>query len=301
MDELLASTLRLAAPMLFAAMGGLLCERAGIATICLEGVLLFSALAAATAAFYLKNPWLGLGAGLLVGTLSMLLHAFLTVTAKADRIISGVAVNILAAGLTPLFCKLFFHSATNTESLPLELRMPSLSIPGLSEKSELFAQHFLVYVACLLPFLIHFYLYRTRAGNRIYAAGDGPKALETCGVSVARTRYLALALGGLLTSLGGVYLSIGHASQFTREMTAGKGFIALAALIFGKWKPIPTFLSCLFFAFTDAMQIRLQSMQWGSFEMPVQLLQALPYVVTLIVLAGFVGTARPPHAIVTGE
>lgn len=298
--ELIASTLRLATPLLFAGMGGLLCERSGISTICLEGVMLCGAWAAATVTFFTHNPWLGIAAGILAGMLSMGLHAFLSITTRADHIISGVAVNVLAAGLTPLLDKTYFGSPTNTAAIPLAERLhpvalgPLASIPGIG---FLFDQPLLIYVALVLPFFLAFFLYRTGWGLRLLAAGDGPEALRTAGVSPERVRWLALLAGGAVTSLGGAYLSISHASQFTRDMTSGRGYIALTALIFGKWRPIPTCLACLFFGFFDAVQIRLQSNTLFGAQVPVQFVQALPYLVALVVLAGFIGQSRPPLAI----
>lgn len=280
------SAVRLATPLLLAAMGGLLCERSGIATICLEGVMVVSAFTSAAVAAYFQNPWIGFLAGSLAGVLMMSAHGFLSITAKSDRIISSVALNIFAAGITPMACKLFFQSPTNTAALPHQARLPLLPI---------------VVLALVLPLVIDRFLKRTRFGNWIFAAGEGPEALETSGVSVKKVRYLGLALGGLICSWGGIYLATSHASQFTRDMTAGRGFIALAALIFGKWRPIPTLFACLFFGLTDSLQIQLQSVSFGSFEIPTQALQALPYAITLLVLVGFVGEAKPPAAITKGE
>ena len=295
MIELLASSLRLATPLLFAAMGGLLCERSGVATICLEGVMLTGAFTAASVTAITQDPHLGVIAALIAGSFMMALHAFLTLYAKADHIVSAVAVNILASGLTPFLCKLLFGSPTNSESLPLELRLRPFEF--WPDALAILRQPWLVYLACVLPFLLQFAIYRTRWGLRLLAAGDGPEALSTSGVSVNQVRFIALLWGGALASLGGVYLSISHASQFTRDMTAGRGYIALTALIFGKWRPLPTLIACLFFGFADAVQIRLQSASFLGMTFPVQLIQALPYLVTLIVLVGFVGRARPPLAI----
>jgi simple sugar transport system permease protein len=282
MNEILASTLRLSTPLLFAAMGGFLAERSGIATICLEGVMLAGAWTAATVTYFTHNPWLGLLAGIGMGALAMSLHAFLTVTARADQIVSGVAVNILVAGLTPLFTKTLFGSPTNTGEIPLDFRLPPT---------------WLIASACLLPLVLHWAVYRTGLGLRLLAAGDGPDALRTAGVSPSLTRYAALFLAGAVTALGGIYLSTSHASSFTRDMTAGRGFIALTALIFGGWRPIPTLFACLFFGLTDALQINLQSISLGGYTVPVQFIQALPYLVTLLVLVVIGSKARPPRAI----
>lgn len=293
MTDILASTLRLSTPLLFAGMGGLICERAGVATICLEGVMLMAAFTSATVNYFTHDPWLAVIAGVVAGALAMSLHGFLSITARADQIVSAVAVNILAAGLTPFLCKTIFGSPTNTASIPLNERFQPLPISDFT----LLQQTPLVYLALVLPFVLHFALYRTRWGLRVMAAGDGPDALRTAGVSPSKVRYLALLWGGALASLGGTYLSISHSSQFTRDMTAGRGFIALTAVIFGKWKPLPTMAACLFFGLTDALQIQLQSSTIGGLAVPVQLVQALPYVVTLLVLVGFIGRARPPLSI----
>jgi len=290
--ELLASTLRLSTPLLFAALGGLLCERSGIATICLEGVMLVSAFTAATVDAYTHDPALSLVVGMMAGALTMALHAFLSITTRADQIVSGVAVNLFAAGITPILTKAFFGSPTNTQSLEVADRFQPWDFGN-----ALFNQPTLVYLALALPFFLHFTLYRTRFGLRLLAAGDGPESLLTAGVSFRKVRWKALLLGGAIASLGGTYLSIAHASQFTRDMTAGRGYIALTALIFGKWRPIPTLFACLFFGLADASQIQLQSMEWNGGTVPVQAIQALPYVVTLLVLVGFVGKSQPPLAI----
>lgn len=279
---LFTSTLRLSTPLVFAAMGGLLCERSGIATICLEGVMLVGAFTAAAVNVFWGDPWLATVAGVVCAGIAMSLHAFLSVAAKSDQIVSAVAVNLVASGITPFLTKRLFGSPTNSPSLPMELRLESW---------------ILVVTALVLPLAVHAGLYFTRPGLRLRAAGDGPDALRTAGVSVARTRWAALFVGGLVTGLGGVYLSISHTSQFTRDMTAGRGFIALTALIFGKWKPLPALAACLFFGFTDALQIRLQSTPIFGVQFPVQAIQALPYVVTLLVLVGFIGDARAPLAI----
>lgn len=301
MSDILASCLRLSTPLIFAALGGLLCERAGVATICLEGVMLVSAWTAATVTFYVGDPWVGLVAGVFAGILAMSLHALLSITARANAVISGVAVNILAAGITPLLTKAFFGSSTSTASLPVTERLGAVAIPGLSSLPGLgplfFDQPVLIYAALILPFVVHWLLNRTGFGLWILAAGDGPEALRTSGVRPESVRWAAFMLGGAITALGGVYLSISHASQFTRDMTSGRGFIALTALIFGKWKPLPAFAACLFFGFFDALQIRLQSTTVFGNPVPVQFVQALPYLVALVVLAGFIGRARPPIAI----
>ncbi len=262
--------------------------------------MIVGAWAAATVTYYTSDPLLGLSAGMVAGVLTMGLHALLCINAKADAIVSGVAVNMLAAGATPLLSKVLFQSPTNTPNLSMSERFGSIELPGLSSLptiGPLFTQPALIYLAIALPFVLHYYLYKTGNGLRVLASGDNPDALRTAGVNPRGVRWKALLWGGALTSLGGVYLAVAHASQFTRDMTAGRGFIALTAVIFGKWKPLPTLLACLFFGFFDALQIRLQSEQIAGWEIPVNLVQSLPYLVALVVLAGFIGRANPPLSI----
>lgn len=282
MTELLQSSLRLATPLIFASLGGLLCERSGVATICLEGVLLLSAFTAAAADSFTLSPFSSLIAAMITGAALMGLHAFLTQKAHADHIISGLVINILAAGLPPLLSQLWFGSSTNTPSLPTGARLN---------------ENVFIFMALALPITISYLLKRTRFGLRLRSAGEGPEALETAGVSVARTRTVALILGGIIVSLGGSYLSISHSSQFLREMTAGSGFIALAAIIFGRWRPLPVFLAALFFGFTDSLPLALQGLTWKGFSVPVQWIQILPYLLALLILVTAGGKARPPRAI----
>lgn len=284
MIELFHSSFRLATPLIFAALGGLLCERAGVATICLEGVLLISAFSAACVDVATFNPWISLLVAIFAGAAFMWLHAFLTQRAHVDHIISGVAINILAAGLPPILSQAWFGSSTNTPSVPTHARLNEVTMMVL---------------AMILPFAIHYFFYRTAFGLRLRSAGDGPDALKTSGVSVERVRTQVLVAGGALTALGGAYLSIGHSSQFLRDMTAGSGFISLAAVIFGKWKPLPVFLSALFFGFTKSLPMTLQGLTVNGFAIPVQWIQLIPYLLTLLILVTAVGAARPPRAIGT--
>lgn len=282
MTELLYSSLRLATPLVFASLGGLLCERAGVATICLEGILLISAFAAAAMDALTLNPFISVLVSLLAGAAFMLLHVFLTQKAKADHIISGLVINILAAGLPPLLSQIWFGSSTNTPSLPSHARI---------------SEDFFIVFSSLLPLGIYFLLYRTSFGLRLRSAGDGPEALKTTGVSVTRTRTCALLLGGVLISFGGSYLSIAHSSQFLRDMTAGNGFIALAAVIFGRWRPLSVFAAALFFGFTEALPMVLQGTTWRGVPIPVQWIQLVPYLLTLVILVTAAGAARPPRAL----
>jgi simple sugar transport system permease protein len=206
---------------------------------------------------------------------------------KAQTIVSGVAVNLIASGVTPFLCHLLFHSSTNTASLPFHSRFAGLY----------FSQYGLTYFALLLPFLIHLFIKYSRPGMRLMACGENPSALEASGISAHAIKWISLGMAGAVASLGGVFLATSHASQFTRDMSAGRGFIALAAVIFGKWRPIPTFFACLFFGLADSLQIHLQSKSLFGYSFPVEFVQATPYLITLFILAGFVGKSIPPRAI----
>lgn len=299
--ELLESMIRLSTPLLLAAMGGLLCERAGIATICLEGVMLVSAWCAASVAYLTQDTSLAVLAGVAGGVLTMGLHAGIVILSRADQIVSGVAVNLFAAGVTPVLTKALFSGPTNTPPLSLSERLGGVAIPALASipvvGNLLFNHPFLIYVAFLLPLVLHYFLFRTGSGTRILASGDGPLALETAGVNVGRLRAVVLLVGGAIVSLGGIYMSIAHASHFTRDMTAGRGYIALTAVIFGSWRPLPTMVACLLFGLGDALQIRLQSAELYGLSVRVQFIQMLPYLLALLALAGFMGRARAPLSI----
>jgi simple sugar transport system permease protein len=285
-------------------MGGLLCERAGVATICLEGVMITGSWAAATVAYYTHSPWFGICAGILMGAFTMGLHGLLSIFSKADHIISGVCVNLFAAGLTPFLNKILFGGTTHSGALDLSdrfLPFSSLILPELPWLSKILLEHTpLVYMALTTPFLIHFLMYRTSLGLRIQASGDSPEVLRSAGVSPERVRLVALLMGGAIASLGGAFLSISHASQFTRDMTAGRGFIALTAVIFGKWRPLPTLGACVFFGFTHALQIQLQSSSIFGVDFAVQVIQVIPYAATLFVLVSFIGRAHAPLSIGKG-
>jgi simple sugar transport system permease protein len=291
MFEMIPSALRLSTPLIFAAMGGLICERVGIATLCLEGVLLVGAFTGAVVNYYTHNPYIACIAAMVLGAITMWLHGVLTTYGKADHIISGIAINMLAMGMTPLLCKYFFGSPTSSAQIPLTEKIPEITLPLVGTQNPL------TLLAWALPILLYFLLNKTSWGLHVKASGDSPDAVRTAGISVTKVRMLALIIGGMMVSLGGVYLSIAHSSQFTRDMSAGRGFIALTAVIFGKWKPIPCFFACLLFGFADALQIELQSRSIFGVEVPIQAIQAFPYILTLLVLVGFVGRAKPPLAL----
>ena len=273
----LLSALRLATPLLLAALGGLYSERSGVINIALEALLLAGAFTAATVTHYTGNPWLGLLAAIVAGVLVSLVHGVACIRFRADQVVSGTALNIVFLGLPQLLAGALFASTGATPQLP---------------KGQLLPLPPMVLAFALVP-ISWYVLDRTRFGLRVRAVGENPEAADTAGVDVSRVRYLGVMLSGALAAIGGAYLSIGQASLFTRNMSAGRGFIALAALIFGNWRPVPTMLACLLFGAAEALSIQMQ----GVSRVPVQFIQMIPYVLTLVVLAGFIGKSRPPRAL----
>ncbi|MBV8469618.1 MAG: ABC transporter permease [Burkholderiaceae bacterium] len=313
MDELmiasvLASTLRVSTPLLFCAMAGLLSERSGVVDIGLEGKMLFAAFAAAAATAATHSTALGLLAAIAVACVLSLLHGFACVSHQGDQVVSGVAINMVAAGLTVVLGTAWFaqggHTPTIDDSLRLSGLWPQFSEPVAGHWAAsvlghgLLSHNALVYLAFALVGGVSFFLSRTRPGLRLRAVGENPAMVDAAGVSVLRLRYMALLGNGLLCGLAGAYLTLAQNASFTPNMSAGRGFIALAALIFGKWKPLPALWACLLFGFLDAVSIRLQGVSLpGVGEVPVQLIQALPYALTVLLLAGFVGQALAPKAL----
>jgi len=313
MDEallgaLIASTLRVATPLILCALGALFCERAGLIDIGLEGKMLAAAFISAAAAAVTGSAVAGLLAGILIAQVLALLHGFACITHRGNQVVSGVAINILAAGLTIVFGIAWFRQGGQTPALPPEARFMPLTWPGAAALRDvpiagpLYANlisghNLLVYATLLSVPIVQFVVMRTRFGLRLRAVGEAPLAVDSAGISVAWLRYRAVLICGLMTGIAGTYLSIAQNAAFSRDMTAGQGFIALAALIFGKWKPLPVFGACLMFGLFDAVAIRLQGVRFGSFEVPVQLIQVLPYVLTVVLLAGFIGSAIAPKAI----
>lgn len=305
---LASATIRVATPLVLAALAGLFAERSGIVDIGLEGKMLGGAFAAAAVAAVTGSAWLGLGAAILVSVALSMIHAFASVTHNGNQVVSGMALNIMVAGLAPVLATAWFAQAGQTPMLGRDARFAPIGLPfaetlaGVPVLGPLYGQvisnhNLLVYVAAAAVPLTAFIVYRTSFGLRLRAVGENPEAVDTAGVSVARLRYQALIVAGILCGIAGAYLSTAHNAGFIRDMTAGKGYLALAALIFGKWRPGPTLFACLLFAFADAVQIRLQGVALpGIGEIPVQVIQALPYVLTVLLLAGFVGRAVAPKA-----
>lgn len=275
--------MRLATPLVLAALGGLFSERSGVINIALEGTMLAGAFSAAAVTYAVGNPWVGLLAGIGAGLLIAAIHALACIRYKANQVVSGTAINILMLGLPGFLSGAFFLSSGSTPQLPKEQLIPNTPIV----------------IAGLLVPLTWYVLYRTPFGLRLRSVGENPEAADAAGVSVARTRYTGVLLSGVLAGIGGAYLSIGQSSLFTRNMTSGRGFIALAALIFGKWRPVQTMLACLLFGFTEAVSIQMQGVVKlpSGEDIPVQFIQMVPYILTIVVLAGFIGQSRPPRAI----
>ncbi|HYC65448.1 MAG TPA: ABC transporter permease [Reyranellaceae bacterium] len=287
----LAATLRVATPLILCAMGGLFSERSGIIDVGLEGKMLAAAFAAATTSALTGSPWLGLVMAIVAAEVMALAHGFACITHRGNQVVSGVAINILAAGLTVVLGIALFARGGQTPDLSESQRLLPLFFKHAGD-------NILVYVALLAVPFTAWLIDRTRFGLRLRAVGEMPLAVDSAGISVAWLRYRAVLLCGLFAGLAGAYLSIAQNASFGRDMTAGQGFIALAAIIFGKWRPWPAFGACLIFGLLDAIAIRLQGVRVpGIGEVPVQLIQALPYLLTVFLLAGFIGRAVAPKAV----
>lgn len=305
--QVLDSTVRLATPLLLACLAGLFSERSGIVDIGLEGKMLAAAFASAAIAAVTGSVWFGLLAGVVASTLMSGIHGLASITFRGNQLISGVAINFLASGLTVLIAQDWFGQGGRTPSLMGSGRFEPITLPFAQALSgvpvigpiyaELISGHsILVYVAFLMVPLSWFVLYRTRFGLRLRAVGEAPEAVDTAGVSVVGLRYAAIVICGVLCGLAGAYLATGLQAGFVREMTAGRGYIALAALIFAKWRPWYALFACLLFGLLQAVALRFQNIDLGGITIPVQVMDALPYILTVIILAGFVGKAIPPRA-----
>jgi len=290
-------------------MAGLFSERSGIVDIGLEGKMLAGAFAAAAIAAITGSAWLGLSAAVGVSVCMALLHGFACITHRGNQVVSGLAINILASGLTVTLGIAWFHQGGQTPLLTGDARFASIDLPGAiavvdvpvlgAIYSQLISGHnALVYLAFITVPVTWWIVYQTRFGLRLRAVGENPQAVDTAGISVFWLRYRAVICAGILCGIAGAYLSIAQNASFIREMSAGKGYIALAALIFGKWKPKAALLACLLFGFLEALTVRLEGVPLPLIgEVPAQLMQALPYVLTVVLLAGFIGKAVAPKAI----
>ncbi len=285
---LLFSAIRLATPLIFAALGGMFSERSGVINIALEGLMLAGAFTGAVITYEVGNPYLGMLAGMVAGAALAYIYAIACIKFQADQVVSGMAINFLMIGLPAVISGAIYDSSGSTPQIDKVYLLPEF-FNRLSLASIL--------AFALVP-VCWYVLYKTPFGLRLRATGENPAAADAAGVKVIRLRYTAVIISGVLAAAGGAYLSIGQSSLFTRNMTAGRGYIALAALILAKWRPWQTLFACLFFGLTEALTIQLGNLKLPSGEtVPIQFIQIIPYVLTIIVLAGFIGLSRAPKAL----
>ena len=308
--SLFDSTLRLAVPLIFAALGGIYAERSGIVDIGLEGKMLTAAFSAAAVSVLTGSPWLGLSAAIVSSVMMAMMHGLAVITWGGDQMISGLAVNLFGSGMTVTIGHALFGMGGQSPTLTSVQRFNSIELPGAQWMGEsipllgsfyqevLSGHNILVYLAFLFVPVASFVLFKTRFGLRVRAMGEEPKAADTAGVSVSWVRYRALMITGLMCGFSGAYLSTAMNATFVREMTAGQGYIALTAVILGKWRPAGAMVGCLLFGVLSAMETRLQSVQIPLVgELPTQLFAALPYVITVVLLAGFIGKSIGPKSV----
>jgi general nucleoside transport system permease protein len=293
--DFLATTLRLSVPIVFAALGGVLSERSGVFNIGLEGMMLAGAFGAAVGAYFAGTPYAGIAVGMLCGAAGALILAYLAISLGVNQIVSGIAINMLMLGLTAFLSRVVFQGQANTMTLD---GFKPFAIPGLAKipvlGPVLFDQDLLVYAMYGLVALMLWMMYRSRWGLNIRAVGENPRAVDTAGISVPRLRYACVLASGAIAGLGGCYLVLSQLFLFSEHMSAGKGFIALAAVILGRWNPLGALLACLLFGFFDALQLRLQ---FANPEVPYQAFVMLPYAVSILALIGLVGKPIPPASV----
>ncbi len=299
---LIASTLRVATPLILCALAGLMAERSGVVDLGLEGKMLFAAFAAGAAGVASDSTLVALGCACGASILLSWVHGFACVTHRGDQVVSGMALNIIAAGLTVVLGVAWFHQGGQTPPVADGVRLaplwPGAAAWGPIVGEGLLAHNALVYVALILVAAVWWLVYRTRFGLRLRAVGENPYMVEAAGVSVLRLRYIALTANGVLCGLAGAYLVLAQNASFGPNMTAGRGYMALAALIFGQWRPVPALGACLLFGFLDTVAVRLQGVKLPNIgEGPVQAIQALPYLLTVLLLAGFIGRNVAPQAL----
>ena len=303
------ATLRVATPLILCAMAGIFSERSGIIDISLEGKMLMSAFAAASVAAVTGQSWLALLVAIGVSVFLSLIHGFACITHRGNQVVSGLAINILASGLTVTLGIAFFAQGGQTPFLKGDQRFSPITLPfadtlrdipflGPIYAEVISGHNIIVWIALLAVVVTSLVMMRTRFGLRLRAVGEKPEAVDTAGISVVLMRYQAVLIAGVLCGIAGAYLSIAHGAGFVREMTAGKGYIALAAMIFGNWRPLQALYACLMFGFLDAVAARVQGLELPLIgEVSSDLILALPYVLTVIFLAGFIGRATPPASI----
>jgi simple sugar transport system permease protein len=302
--DLFASAIRITTPLALAAIGGTICERSGIVNIALEGMMLGGAFAGVAFTFFFGSPWIGVLGAMLIGALLALIHAWASITLKTDHVVSGTAINILAIGLTGFMMEVLFEEATTTPAV--SKLAPVFSFQGPTEgmlgevwrwvDTILFSHTPIVYFAVILAIGAQWWLFRTSWGLRLRSLGEHPRAADTVGINVIAGRYYAVVVSGALAGLAGANLSLEQIGNFTDNMTNGRGFIALAANIFGRWTPGGSYGASFLFGFADAVQVKLQPLS-DVIDIPSQFFLMIPYVLTVVVLAGVVGRAVAPAAI----
>ncbi len=292
---IVASAIRLATPLIFASLGGVFSERSGVVNIALEGIMIMGAFFAVLFTHLTGNPWIGVLAAIIIGILTSLLLAVVSIHLRGNQVVAGVAINLLAVSLTAFLLEMVWNRSGSTPSVEKALTdNPFEFLEGIPVLGDLFSRFTpFVYFAFLMVGISYYVLFKTSFGLRIRAVGEHPRAADTVGINVYLTRYICVMISGALAGIAGASLSIGTISLFREGMTAGKGFIALAAMIFGKWHPVGALFACLFFGLADAIQIQAQS-----FGIPIaqEFLQMLPYVATILALAGVVGRSVAPKA-----
>ncbi len=306
LPEILSSTIRMSVPLILACLAGLWSERSGIVDIGLEGKMLVGAFAAAAAASYFGSAWMGLAFAVLISVLISLIHGYASITQRGNQVVSGVAINMLAAGLCVVIGNSWYKQGGRTPALDADARFLPIDFPGhdalfalpvIGPLSKIVLDHsILTYVALAMVPLTAWALAKTRFGLRLRAVGENPHAVDTAGISVSRLRYQAVIIAGVLCGIAGAYLSTSLSASFVRDMSAGRGFMALTALIFANWRAWPALYACLLFGFLQAIANFMQGAHVFGLEIPVQFFNALPYVMTVILLAGFIGKSIPPRA-----
>ncbi|MEO6607480.1 MAG: ABC transporter permease [Aestuariivirga sp.] len=306
LPEICSSTIRMSVPLILACLAGLWSERSGIVDIGLEGKMLAGAFASACAAAYFQSAWMGLLFAILVSVGMSLVHGYAAINQRGNQVVSGVAINMLAAGLCVVLGNTWYGEGGRTPALAVNMRFMPIDLPGhealfampvVGPIARIFLDHsILTYVAFALVPLTAWALAKTRFGLRLRAVGENPQAVDTAGISVARLRYQAVIIAGILCGIAGSFLATSLSASFVRDMSAGRGFMALAALIFANWRAWPALFACLLFGFLQAIGNFLQGAHLGSIEIPVQFFNSLPYVMTVILLAGFIGKSVPPKA-----
>lgn len=301
---IISITLLYSAPLIFTALGGVISENGGVVNIGLEGMMTIGAIVGATIGFYTGNPWLAFLCGGLGGMALSLFHAVATINFQADHVVSGIAINLIGPGLSLFLCRIFFDGAAMSKSIPFQNKLPQLfagiftkemiaNYPWMRYLKVLFQQYVIVYIAFAFVAIMWYLLYRTKLGLRIRAVGEHPRAAETLGINAYRIKYFCVLASGFLAGLGGASMSLAIVSNYRQTLISGQGFIALAAVIFGNWKPQGAFVACLVFGAAQGLSVILGNL---GIKLDTNLLSMLPYVITLLALILFVKSSNAPSA-----